>query len=524
MTTHPAFDASAMMPEKYVREYIAALSRSTQTPIEMPTLLALSIASAAVCNVAEVRGHGDHIEPAPIWALVLAEPAARKSAVIAELLRPITDWEKRVSDELRPVIAAAAQRRRIEEKRLRGIEDAAARCTDPSRLQTLTLEGEEMARLIDADPLPTVPTLLTCEPTPEALSHQMVTNGGRALLASAEGDALDIVQGRYSGSRNYGILLKGHAGDAVRAGRVGRPGDVIDRPALALALCVQPMAVRELWADPHAEGRGLLARFAVILPRDTIGTREVRPPAIPPGVRERMYAAMARLLTFEPVDEPVIITLDPDADAIFHAFQRRTEAALGGGDLADRRAWGGKLCGLALRIALTLHALSTWAKSGEPDAYPTIGAATMQSALAWAEYLAAAERHARAVLCESVAQRDTRRLVELVERLGGSVSPRELVQRSRDFESVADAEAALDRLAASGRGEWVQPEKRGPGAPRSRRFVLTHDRSVYKTPPGDPVRGDSVDNAPDPVGAAAVDVWDDGVPIVPPGELAADWF
>lgn len=520
MTTPPIFDAAAMLPEKYAREYVAALSLSTQTPIEMPALLALSIASAAVCGVAAVRGHGDHIEPAPIWALVLAEPAARKSAVIAELLRPVTDWERRMADELRPVIAAAAQRRRIEEKRLRGIEDAAARCTDPSRLQSLTLEGEELARLIDADPLPTVPTLLACEPTPEALSHQMAANGGRALLASAEGDALDIVQGRYSGARNYGILLKGHAGDAVRAGRVGRPGDVIDRPALALALCVQPQAVRELWADPHAEGRGLLARFAVILPRDNVGAREVRPPAIPPGARERMHAAMARMLTFEPADEPVVITLDAHADALFHAFQRRTEAALGGGDLADRRAWGGKLCGLALRIALTLHALGTWARSGEPEHFPTIGESTMRAALAWADYLAAAERHARAALCESDAQRDARRLAELIARLGGSVSPRELVQRSREHESVADAEAALDRLAACGRGEWRQPEKHGPGAPRSRRFVLTRGLSVYKTPPGDPVSGDSVDTTPDPVGAAAVDAWDDGGPFIPPGDLA----
>lgn len=113
----PALDLNSVIPNRaaYARDYFTALSRSTQTPIEMPALLGLAIASAAVCNVARVRGHGDHVEPAQLWALVLCEPAVRKSAVLSELLAPIMVWEKRQADELGPVIAAAVQRRKIDE-------------------------------------------------------------------------------------------------------------------------------------------------------------------------------------------------------------------------------------------------------------------------------------------------------------------------------------------------------------------------------------------------------------------------
>ncbi|MCL4221578.1 MAG: DUF3987 domain-containing protein [Phycisphaerales bacterium] len=111
----PAFDLAALFPAATaeIREYFADLARSTQTPPDMAALLGMAVASACLCNVACVRGHGDHIEPAPLWALVLSEPGTRKSAVLAELLRPILKWEADKGREMRPVIAAAAQRHRI---------------------------------------------------------------------------------------------------------------------------------------------------------------------------------------------------------------------------------------------------------------------------------------------------------------------------------------------------------------------------------------------------------------------------
>ncbi|MBM3855790.1 MAG: DUF3987 domain-containing protein, partial [Verrucomicrobia bacterium] len=275
--------------------------------------------------------------------------------------------------------------------------------------------------------------------------------------------------------RNYGALLKGHAGDPIRAQRVGRPSDVIDRPALAVALCVQRAAVEAVWCDPQAEGRGLLARFAVIAPPDLVGMRDVRPEPVRASVREAWQAALARLLSFEPSDQPdtgpAIIALSPEADAVYHAFQLRTEAALGFGDLADRRAWGGKLCGLSLRIALTLHALATWGRAGTPNDATRINAETMAAAIAWADYLAASERHARLSITEPAEQRVVRRHLDLIARHGGSVSIRDW-QRLRSLARATDAEAELDALAKAGHGDWSWSAPGPRGGRPSRRFVL----------------------------------------------------
>jgi len=481
----PRFDLATQIPERmgYVRSYLAALSRSTQTPIEMPATLGLAIASAAVCNVARVRGHGDHIEPAPIWVLVLSEPATRKSAVLSELLAPVVTWEKRRAVELAPTILAAVQRRKIDEKRLKALEDGAARTGNPRESSDLADEAVRLSQAMQADPIPAPPVLLASEPTPEALSRQMAANQGRALLASAEADVLDIVQGRYSGSRNYGILLKGHAGDAVRAQRVGRKGETIDNPALAVALCVQPQAVREMWADPHAQGRGLLARFAVVLPLDRVGRRDVRPPCVPEAVRAEWRAAIDRLLSFEPGDELLTVGLDSRADALYHDFQRRTEAALGTGDLAERRAWGGKLCGLVLRIALTLHALETWATAGRPDDFPLIDPMTMAAAISWGDYLAAAELHARRKLCESEDDRKARQLVEWIDGRGGVVTARDLAQGIRAYRNdVEGAQRDLAGLVEAGIGSWEINQCRPKGGRPTQRFQLGQAVAVTETP------------------------------------------
>jgi hypothetical protein len=138
----PAFDLTTLFPVATgdIRDYFADLARSTQTPPDMAALLGMAVASACICNVACVRGHGDHIEPAPLWALVLSEPGTRKSAVLAELLRPILKWEADKGREMRPVIAAAAQRLRITERRIRAIEDQAGKVADP--FKRAVVEGE----------------------------------------------------------------------------------------------------------------------------------------------------------------------------------------------------------------------------------------------------------------------------------------------------------------------------------------------------------------------------------------------
>lgn len=487
---------------RYVRDYFEALAESTQTPVEMPALLGLAVASAAVCSVAEVRGHGDHVEPAPLWAMVLSEPGTRKSAVLAALQAPVLAWEGDRAKTLRPVVAEAHQKRKIAEKRLAKMEDDAVKASDPERAAALTAEAVAIRQKIEAEPLPVLPRLLASEPTPEALAIQMAQNHGRALLASAEADSLDIIRGRYSGGANFGLCLKAHAGDAVRETRVGRAGVVIDRPALAQALCVQPESVRALWADRNAEGRGLLARFLVAAPPDLVGRRNPRPDPVPPFIRAGWEAAIGRLLSFEPKEKPVMVGLSPEADLLYLDFQRRIERELGGGSLADRRAWGGKLCGLVLRVALTLHALGTWGSTqGRPEDYPTIDAATMAAAISWGDFAAAAERHAVGMLTEDEADQGRRKLIDWIGRRNEPVTASQLAHGLRQYRNDATgAETALNDLVEAGLGEWQMDGTRVQGGRPARRFILRNlqirDR-VTETPEDRSIPDVSVTVTPD---------------------------
>lgn len=500
----PSLNMAEVFPGslRFVRDYFEALAESTQTPVEMAALLGLAVASAGVCSVAEVRGHGDHFEPAPIWVMVVSEPGTRKSAVLAALQKPVLAWERDRGEALRPEVAEADQRRKIKAKQLSRIEDMAAREADIVEARQLTDEAVQLRRQIEAEPIVVLPRLLASEPTPEALAIQMAQNHGRALLASAEADALDIVQGRYSKGANFGLWLKAHAGDPVRVTRVGRAADVIDRPVLAIAICVQPEAVRALWADRNAEGRGLLARFVVAAPQDLVGQRKPRPNPVPAFVRAGWEAAIGRLLSNEPKGERVIVGLSPEADSLYFDFQRRIERELGGGTLADRKAWGSKLCGLVLRVALTLHALGTWgSRQGRPEDYPMIDEATMAAAIAWGDFAAAAERHAVGLLTEGEVAQGKRKLIDWIERRGGAVTVNELSHGMRRFRGdTSGAEAALDELVEAGLGEWQLDDRRGEGGRPARRFIMRDVRGrgrVTKTPEDRSIPDVSVTVTPD---------------------------
>jgi uncharacterized protein DUF3987 len=509
----PVFDPARLFPPRCadVRDYLADLSRSTQTPPEMSAVLSLAILSGCIANVAEVRGFGDHVEPAQIWALMLSDPGTRKSAVLAELTRPVFRWEHEQAEVMGPTIAEAAQARAIDEKRLRYLQDRSAKDANADERERFRFEAVELASQLEAEPVPKPPVLIVSEPTPEALGLQMAGNGGRALLTSAEADVVDVVLGLYSGRSNFGILLKGHSGDPVRERRVGREPVCIDHPALAVALLVQPAAVEALYSDRQAEGRGLLARFAVVAVENLLGSREVRPKPVRERLRDGWHAAIGGLLRQSPTDEPLIVRLSAEADALYLDFQRWAERELGCGVLANRAEWGGKLCGLVLRVALTLHALGTWAHRGTPADAGTIDAETMAAAIEWGRYFAEAERHARGRIAETPEDRERAKLIAWIWGRGGSVTVRELAKSGlAAYRSKADtAQTALDELVADGIAEWVQPVQSGPGRPRSRRCILkgTPPDPDPKTPPeslGPVVSGSGSDGSD----GLHADVWD----------------
>ena len=79
-----------------------------------------------------------------------------------------------------------------------------------------------------------------------------------------------------------------------------------------------------------------------------------------------------------------------------------------------------------------------------------------------------------AVLRETDEDRRLRRIIELIERKGGTITARQLRQSMREFrDSTEAAEAALDTLAKVGSGKWEASSTADDGGRPTRIFRLS---------------------------------------------------
>jgi hypothetical protein len=103
--------------------------------------------------------------------------------------------------------------------------------------------------------------------------------------------------------------------------------------------------------------------------------------------------------------------------------------------------------------------------------------------VALVEWFGNEARRVHAILSESDEDRETRRLVEWIERKGGSVTVRDLTHGMRAYRGDSEsAESALAALVKIGLGCW-QTDPAGPQGGRSScRFQLITDVTVTETP------------------------------------------
>jgi hypothetical protein len=127
------------------------------------------------------------------------------------------------------------------------------------------------------------------------LSKLIAAQQGRRLQASAEGTCFEIIKGRYSESPNFEVYNKAHSGDPIRVNRVGRKGEMVDQPALSLAVAVQPDVIHGLTAQAGLRGRGFLARPLYSHPHSKVGDRQVGAPPVPEAVRAEYHKRLKAL-------------------------------------------------------------------------------------------------------------------------------------------------------------------------------------------------------------------------------------
>jgi hypothetical protein len=249
----PPFPLSAL--PKAIGDYVAALSESTQTPIDMAATAAIAILSVCMQGKFKIRAKPDWIEPVNIFVLNVMNPSERKSAVENAMIRPLNVYESERNTQNAAAIETSKMQKRILERRQKVLEDQASK--GKADAQAVRRMAEEIAGYKEMKPM----KLYVDDITTEKLTSVLADNNGRAAILSTEGGIFDTLAGAYSKTVNIDVMLKGYSGDSIRVDRIGRNSESIMNPALTVLLMVQPSVLSGLMQNGVFRGRGLTARF-----------------------------------------------------------------------------------------------------------------------------------------------------------------------------------------------------------------------------------------------------------------------
>jgi hypothetical protein len=470
---------------KAAADLVRAGALSLQVSEAMLGPLALAGMCAGIGNSRTIALHASWHEPAIIWAVVVAPSGSGKSPALELVTRPAERRDAEALREHKEAIKEHAAALALHEKAMRGWERGAGK-------------GNLNATPPTAPEAPVCERFVTSDVTFEALAA-MLAASPRGILLACDELAAWLNFGRYSANGGRAASeasrwLPMHRAQPLKVDRKTAPPVRVERAALIVSGLVQPGVLAAALTGTDFDS-GLVARLLLSMP--PIPTRRWQPGGIPPIV-ERAFGAMVEKLYDLELDEdshgnpvPRALSLDEKASQLWANFYNSLNADMAGQD-ERARAMMAKIECAAARLALVVHLGRVAACEGAITG--VVDGESMRRGIELANWFRREAERTYLRLAEGDDDREDRQLLDIVSRKGGSVSGRELVQSSRKFKTVKDAEAALSRLVDAGHGQWVYLPQRGPGAPKARRFVLPSASGdpVYRTPAGGAANGDSV--------------------------------
>jgi putative DNA primase/helicase len=338
-------------------EMAHAVCESIQISPTFGTLLALAAAATCVQRAIAVEVSPGWIEPLSQWCWGLADSGARKTHLMRPMLEPFADWQKRQRDAFRSKIAAARALREVSESRVEKLKRDAANAKSKDEREAARKMIEQELELMP-DPI-YAPRAFTENITSERLVSLLTENRERVAFWSDEGGQFGILAGLYSGgAANLDAFLKAHDGSPLVTDRQAAH-NFVERPALTMAVLLQPGVFADALRNQRFRHSGLLARPIYALPESNVGRREIaESKAIAPVVAAAYADAVRRLMDgcFDHRGPPRLLRFDADARASFLAFRETNEADLSpAGRLAGLADWGSKLPGKVARMAALIE-------------------------------------------------------------------------------------------------------------------------------------------------------------------------
>ncbi len=319
---------------------------------------------------------------------------------------------------------------------------------------------------------------IASDTTVEALAPILSANPRGLLLARDELSgwvgSFDRYSGKGKASADVGNWLSMFNAESITVDRkTGYPRTIhIPQAAVSIIGGIQPGILRRVLGTEHKES-GLAARLLLTSPPRK--AKHWTDADIEPKMEEKLARLFDRLheLKRTKCDEgeaiPVLIQPNSEAKQAFISYfnshaQEQVDLT---GDLSA--AWS-KLEEYAARLALVVHFVR-WAASDLPE--PNIlDVESMSAGITLAKWFKGEATRVYTMLSETDTERDDRRLLEWIDRKGGSVTTREVQQGCRWLKEPGAAEMALEKLVKEGWGSW-EPTPSGQRGQPTRRFRLS---------------------------------------------------
>lgn len=465
--TLPAFPVDAFPPA--IRDYVLAVAETTQTPVDMAATAALAVLALCQQGKYQIKGKEDWIEPLNLFAVIVAEPSERKSAVISHMTGAVHRFEAEYNKQHSGAVERSRMEKRILEKQQRNLEEMVIK--GKAQMEDLQDVAMQLANFREIMPM----RLYVDDVTTEKLTSVLAENNGTAAVVSAEGGIFDMLAGIYTKNVNIDVFLKAHSGDDIRVDRIGRSSESIFHPALTVLLAVQPSVLSGMMSNGVFRGRGLTARFMYCMPQSRVGDRKYRTQPIPDEVSRCYEVTIRNLLQEGTPKTPELLRLSPEADKLLEEFACEVESRLKT-EYSDIPDWAGKLVGAVLRISGLLCRAANAHCSDFLDLSDSmiVDEATMAGAIAVGRYFTEHSRAAYSLMgADNLIKQSQYTLDAIMKNRLLEFTRRDIMRMCRSFKKVEQVQPVLNHLADLGYVALKETEQTfGKGRPANPTYLV----------------------------------------------------
>ena len=252
-----------ILPER-LRELVEALHRDSGAAIDYFAGVALSVASLAVFDRADIILDGGRRQPLILYSVLVGGSGVKKSAAFHALQTPLIEWMEAQNRETarhnKRIEQRAAILRKDLEAAVKGKTKGTQGAQSPEAIQTQieALEGQKRGFY---------PSPLT-DATMESIARESQSTGGAVGILSDEGQIVNAIAGKSytakDGAPNIDVILKGYDRGFTNISR--STYSVKGNISVSLCIGAQPAILETLLSHGEQAERGFPQRCIFFYP------------------------------------------------------------------------------------------------------------------------------------------------------------------------------------------------------------------------------------------------------------------